>query len=875
MSASQLTYTSCRMGESGSAGFQFRSASPGVTQEERREVESFTGYTPPVRPADAGEPTIEEIQGSYPRMQRFHRLKSNRWALSLSCYVGKDYTGRGGNFFAHTLIGEGALPGWPVDYYDWEGWQSVLLPEADTNDRPAPLPLVDIASILPSASFTLPVLRDFIMEQDDRAALLESMLRVVVGGLEQRKLVIKADFLDGLYWIACLQKLLPAAFMEKVTFSTYQYEERRCADVNLTVDGCRFTFDEVNRERRFYMFDMLGGLHSTVSPSRDDYAAKAIGWLLRDPERLLGGFHTFAQDFTLTTSPDALFWAARLFEASEGVPPVPARAELSAILEMVSRSTTPAGYDRVLEVVAGLAGHARDSVNVEDHERLVGFFADAASATRRPEHRAHAWRAWVDMLVALADARSDVFARVVAARQRLEALLGAWAPELAEALLGEGHHDLTDRVGPKGNPAWERVLGEVIHQLRVLRRAPLTAQPQAAFWIAKIFRAEPAVTAARSVLKALGPDPQVAVEAALHLAAELPKYRDDQAEWTQFHQECGRHLGAMFNGLPPQEAAAARRALDHPAGHPILLGEWAARIERSPRPLEVYREYQRSVLSQVPAFARAMQATIIEELDRSLDPAQRSRLAWEAIQYDELRGMSPELQRRLLASANDTLIFERDARPAMDVIERVYAMTRQLRVVLRPDRPALWLALDRLREPNAARPAAAVEAGLGVAQLADLPPEEQRALLGSLLSFALLRLRSPEDHRALVRSLSGDAVVRSFLLAYLDVLPNAPLGAVHLYAVAEFWLDAPAVERLRPPPSMASEVRDVLIARLAKLEPRELDHVTSSLRNEFRRFQRDDLPVEMLLGGVEKKRKSSGILGSVGSFFKGSSKGRP
>lgn len=873
MDVRQLIYTSCRMGESGSAGFQFRSSSAGVTQEEKRELESFIGYSAPVRPIGEEEPSVEEIQGSFPRALRYARLKSNRWSLSLSCYVGQDYTGRGGNFFAHALLGEGRLPRWPIDYYNWEGWQSWLRPEDDTHERPAPLPAVDLDGIEPSTSFTLPLLRDFVQEQDDRASLLEAMVRVVAtGAVEARKMVIRADFLDGLYWIACLQKLLPVALMEKVTFSTYQFDERRCADVNLTVEGCRFTFDEVNRERRFHMFDMLNGVHSAVAPARNDYAAKVTGWLLKDPERLLGGFHAFAQDFDLTTA-DSLLHAARLFEASERLGPLPVGAELSSLLEFASRSTSAEGYDRVLEVVAGLALHARASGNVEDHERLVGFFADAAHATRKPEHRAHAWQAWADMLTDLADARADVFARVVSARQRLETRLGQWANEFADFLLSnESQAELQDRLGPKGPDAWQRVLGEVVFQLRASRRLPLTAQPQAAWWIAKLLRASGEPGAVRALVKAFEPDAHGAAEVALYAASTFHQYREDGRGLDQFCLEYGRHLAPLLASLGPADATAARQRLDVPAGHPVLLGEWEAWCARAQRPDETLREYERSVLPHLPAFARHMHPQIIGAYERVLSPAQRIEFAWNSLQQGELGRTPPDVQQRLLSAINDSLIFRPGATPLLRSVGEAQALAERARIPLTPDRLSLWQVVDVINNPEDPRPLTEAIHFPTVAGLAArLPPEEQSHFLAHALAGALLRLRSPEVHRTMLTSFARSGLESALVRAYRDVVQNGHLRPVHLTAMTGFWIDREGgVAALRLPENVAAEMEQLFVAQLVKLEARDYHNVRESLRASLPRAQ-----AERLLAGldaaVEQKRK--GLFGFVGGFFNRSPKG--
>ena len=80
MKALQLHYTSCRRGQSGNAGFQTRSLTPGISADEQREIERRGIYRPP-RDA-APEPSAEEIGSTFPRALRCYRLESGRQALT-------------------------------------------------------------------------------------------------------------------------------------------------------------------------------------------------------------------------------------------------------------------------------------------------------------------------------------------------------------------------------------------------------------------------------------------------------------------------------------------------------------------------------------------------------------------------------------------------------------------------------------------------------------------------------------------------------------------------------------------------------------------------------------------------------------------------
>src|SRR5215208_5626643 len=287
MKALQLHYTSCRRGQSGSAGFQTRAASAGIRPEEQREIERHGVYRPPrdTRP----EPSREEILRDFPRALRSYPLESGRHAVTRSCYVGRDYSGRWGNFFAHTLVLDNGQPAsfWPIDLYEWPGWKEGLAAEEDTEEISGPVPTVDLGDLSPADSFGLEDLSDFLREQPGRTELLARMGRAVLLGRESsRALVVRDTPLNGLYWIACLQKLFPAPHAAVLSSSTYQDDPRGCMAINATTGDTDFTFDDAERRFRFFEFDLAAGVHSEIPDAADDYPVVAARWMATDPGRL-------------------------------------------------------------------------------------------------------------------------------------------------------------------------------------------------------------------------------------------------------------------------------------------------------------------------------------------------------------------------------------------------------------------------------------------------------------------------------------------------------------------------------------------------------------------------------------------------------------
>lgn len=99
----QLHYTSARRGPTGRAGFQFVAETPGLPDGVRAAVTPHLSYRPP---PDAPPPPRRRAR-QVPR--RVPVRPGGRRPLLLRCrYLGRDYSGRYGNFFAHAVVAEPA-----------------------------------------------------------------------------------------------------------------------------------------------------------------------------------------------------------------------------------------------------------------------------------------------------------------------------------------------------------------------------------------------------------------------------------------------------------------------------------------------------------------------------------------------------------------------------------------------------------------------------------------------------------------------------------------------------------------------------------------------------------------------------------------------
>ncbi|GAB2503114.1 GTPase-associated protein 1-related protein [Nocardiopsis aegyptia] len=240
MSTAEAHYTSVESGPTGDPGFQFVHVSPGLRPALLRRIERLLSYEPP--PAMPVRPDPAELS-DFPVALSHTRLTNDTTVLSHTVYVGRDHTGRYGNYYAHALVlhgarGSGALP---IDTWGSSLWRTAAQDaRADTRTGPAAdtAPQAEAGSTagggtadrhavqgLPHGPALLSPdrLTAFARRHPGRvAAVLTDVLRALdEDGGADRQVVLVGSSTEAAHWIALACHSLPADLAERLTFTTY------------------------------------------------------------------------------------------------------------------------------------------------------------------------------------------------------------------------------------------------------------------------------------------------------------------------------------------------------------------------------------------------------------------------------------------------------------------------------------------------------------------------------------------------------------------------------------------------------------------------------------------------------------------------------
>jgi hypothetical protein len=249
MAFGQLYYTSCVTGLSGAPGFQFNAVSDGLGPDVLNRVESLTSYQAPRAVTMAGSAGLPDA----PVNLCFSPGADT--VIAQVAYVGTDYSGRSGNYFAHALVtcdpGRDLAGVLPIELWDAPCWARTPV---ERTELPA------LRGPLPPGPLNRAAVGEFLREPA-RAAWLPALLTAAdeaVQGERRRVVLVTGSSAEVAFWIAALVYLLPPDTAARMSFATYEYDPQYGrTHVAGTLPGGEGRFD-VDADA-FHLFDLTAG----------------------------------------------------------------------------------------------------------------------------------------------------------------------------------------------------------------------------------------------------------------------------------------------------------------------------------------------------------------------------------------------------------------------------------------------------------------------------------------------------------------------------------------------------------------------------------------------------------------------------------------
>lgn len=207
----QYYYTSTGKGTSGSAGFQCKAKSSGLTAEDVNVINTMVGYRIP--------PMLDETKlHVHPPALRYVYLSQDKCVLVNSQSNGPDENGRPGNFFGHAVLTK------PEDFKIYPPimfWRNQFWKSDDPSDRTT-LPELNAFNVEPSLDFDQ--VWNF-LNGNNRREWLRSLLAAVIRHDTEKRPIVILDHVDNIAkWIAAVTFALPGHYRPFISFATYHHD---------------------------------------------------------------------------------------------------------------------------------------------------------------------------------------------------------------------------------------------------------------------------------------------------------------------------------------------------------------------------------------------------------------------------------------------------------------------------------------------------------------------------------------------------------------------------------------------------------------------------------------------------------------------------
>lgn len=399
----QTYYTSCRVGQTGSSGFQFYSYSQGITDAELDEIGKLGSYTAPY--GTTASPTEDEVLTLLPVAFKYFRLSSGRVGVLQSTACTQEYTGRPGNFFTHALIlDEGIFPFMPILLHKCKYFRHDLTEEQkNTQSVPPLLPPL----ILDETEFTIAdtawkyfSLQQFI-RQERNEELLSQLLDIIQTGKSLQKRILLADHKPE-EMIYALSNVLPSENTADFTFSTYSLAVHQPGQ-NITLsaswyEGTDFNFDDPGMSFSCYVFNKVTGKY--IKPENQSEFSKIAVRQLASGPRKVDELYAFLDNFEEGREMQDRDLIAAVFYRQDFT------SKWKQILPFVAEKAKPSYIETFLNEYGEQIIQLKDTL--QDESEIYCFFEDLLRLTRKLKDATAWWDNLCSCYLSLLERRLDV-----------------------------------------------------------------------------------------------------------------------------------------------------------------------------------------------------------------------------------------------------------------------------------------------------------------------------------------------------------------------------------------------------------------------------------------------------------------------------------
>jgi len=197
----QFYYTSSKR------GYGVYAESADIKLDEKNQINVNIAYRRPQELIDKNEQNLDK----YPVNVTRFKISNQKWVLARSNYLGKDNTGRDGNFFSHVLLFEN-VDAISKNYLQYPFRQSLTEQELETTN-PAGLPFAS------EPEFDSAAIYEF---AKSNAKQLPKLIESYLVSLKENKKLAIVDSNENVYkWILVIHEVLPSSLTKDIEFATY------------------------------------------------------------------------------------------------------------------------------------------------------------------------------------------------------------------------------------------------------------------------------------------------------------------------------------------------------------------------------------------------------------------------------------------------------------------------------------------------------------------------------------------------------------------------------------------------------------------------------------------------------------------------------